>query len=83
LVPCRIRQWLCIGRDEYMHIADVWKDRDIRERLLERRKRDWRSYKLHRHVLRDLECLDSFAAQQLSAARGARLPTLGGMNDPD
>jgi hypothetical protein len=56
------RQWLYVGRN-YTHIADVWQNRDIRERLLERFRRDRRARKLHHYLERDLAHLDEFAAQ--------------------
>jgi hypothetical protein len=76
------RQWLCEGRDTYIHIADVWKDPELRERILERLWRR-RAYRLHRYVSRDLEYLDRFAglpppsplnAREIGAVRRMLLP---------
>jgi hypothetical protein len=57
------RQWLCDGRDSYIHIARVWADPALRERMLARLRRDRRCWKLCGYVERDLERLDAFAAR--------------------
>jgi hypothetical protein len=56
------RQWLCVGRDQYVHIADVWKDPELRERVLTRLRRGSMSWKrMFCWVQYDLEYLDEFA----------------------
>jgi hypothetical protein len=58
------RQWLYLGRarDAYLHIANVWADAALRERMLARLQRDRRSWVLFDRLQRDLEYLDEFAA---------------------
>jgi hypothetical protein len=58
------RQWLCAGRDKYVHIADVWHDPSYRKRVLTRIERNRRAWRLRGYLLRDLEYLDEFARQQ-------------------
>jgi hypothetical protein len=56
------RQWLCVGRDNYLHIANVWKDPERRKSVLARLRRGPMSWKrLALHVEDDLEYLDEFA----------------------
>jgi hypothetical protein len=67
------RQWLSVRRDHFIHIADLWKDPQLRADMLARLQQNRRAYKLRYYLERDLKYLDEFAAQ-LSAKKMARLP---------
>jgi hypothetical protein len=58
------RQWLYLGKEGYIHIADVWNNPNDRKRVKTRLCRNPRTWRLYEGLCSDLSYLCEFAGQQ-------------------